>query len=106
MAKANNQSWGFRASVYEFLAFSFAYPDKELTEALHSGEWAAAAKEIAKTVKAPLTQEHMISLEEYTEQDTKELLHAIRVEHTRLLQDPQRHASRRTRVYGGLLPMG
>ncbi len=39
--------WQVRATAWELLAFSLRYPDAELAEAVASGEWADAAREVA-----------------------------------------------------------
>ncbi|WP_260620419.1 TorD/DmsD family molecular chaperone [Gordonibacter massiliensis (ex Traore et al. 2017)] len=39
--------WQVRATMWELLAFSLRYPDTELAEAVASGEWADAAREVA-----------------------------------------------------------
>ena len=43
----NDVDWGVRAAAWELAAFSFRYPGAELEGAVASGEWAAAAREIA-----------------------------------------------------------
>ena len=39
--------WQVRATMWELLAFSLRYPGAELAEAVASGEWADAAREVA-----------------------------------------------------------
>ena len=48
----NDVDWGVRAAAWELAAFSFRYPGAELEGAVASGEWAAAAREIAGALRA------------------------------------------------------
>ena len=42
------KGWQARAAAWELAALSFRYPGAELAGAVASGEWAAAAREIAQ----------------------------------------------------------
>ncbi|RDB70830.1 molecular chaperone TorD, partial [Eggerthella sinensis] len=42
--------WQVRAAAWELLALSLRYPDEVLGEAIASGEWEAAAAEIAEAL--------------------------------------------------------
>lgn len=41
------ETWQIRAALCELLALSFRYPDGELVDAIASGEWVEAARELA-----------------------------------------------------------
>ena len=43
----NEAVWRVRAAAWELAALSFRYPGAELEDAVASGEWAEAAREIA-----------------------------------------------------------
>ena len=47
----NDVDWGVRAAAWELAALSFRYPGAELAGAVASGEWAAAAREIAACIR-------------------------------------------------------
>jgi len=69
--------WGLRAAAYELAAFSLRYPTPELAEAISSGEWAAAAHEIAQALELDLPQG-------FAAQASADDVPALRAEATRL----------------------
>ena len=72
------------ATAYELLAFSFRYPAAELAEAVASGEWADAAREIADALGLAMPEGWDSGLGSYGGRDAGKLLHALRAEATRL----------------------
>ncbi|WP_165062684.1 molecular chaperone [Adlercreutzia sp. ZJ154] len=72
--------WHVRAALYELLAFSFRYPDTALSQAVVSGEWLDAAKEITKALD--LDWECATCSE--NSNDAEAFLHALRAEATYL----------------------
>lgn len=48
--------WQARAAAWELLALSFRYPDEVLADAVTSGEWAAAACELAEALDLALPE--------------------------------------------------
>ncbi|MCD8317133.1 MAG: molecular chaperone TorD family protein [Eggerthellaceae bacterium] len=91
------------SSAWEFLSFSFRYPGTELIDAIMSGEWAAAANELAEALELDLPEDWDSGLDLSTfgpelanpsfesRADTsaetrqqKEALHRLRAEATRL----------------------
>ena len=52
----NDVDWGVRAAAWELAALSFRYPGAELAGAVASGEWAAAAREIAAALGLALPE--------------------------------------------------
>lgn len=86
-------TWQARATMCELLAFSLRYPDQETVEALASGEWVDAARELAGALAIALPEDFASGLpggpsEEAgsgsSSTDADELLHALRAEATRL----------------------
>ena len=84
MTKTPDESahWQARAAAWELLALSLRYPDTVLTQAWASGEWAAAARELASTLGLTLPED--FGKETAGESNLPEVLHGLRVEHTRL----------------------
>ena len=68
-----------RAAAWELAAFSFRYPTEELAEAVTSGEWTDAAREVAEALGLELPESFGAGDAESV-QDLK----ALRVEATRL----------------------
>ncbi|MBC2890038.1 TorD/DmsD family molecular chaperone [Gordonibacter massiliensis (ex Traore et al. 2017)] len=75
-------TWQVRAAAYELLALSFRYPDRTLAEAVASGEWEEAATEVVKALGVPM--EDGFQSGQVDGRGIEELLHALRVEATRL----------------------
>ena len=50
-------TWQARATMCELLAFSLRYPDQETVEALASGEWVDAARELAGALAIALPED-------------------------------------------------
>lgn len=86
MEKTTNKNWWqVLATLYELLAFSFAYPTKDLAEVLASGEWEEAAQELVTILNlAPAEETPFSELSEYKGLGAEQALHRLRVEHTRL----------------------
>ena len=77
-----NRDWQVVAAAWELAAFSFRYPDAELVEAVASGEWAEAAREIAGALGLALPEG--LGEGQPGPSDSGDLLHALRPEATRL----------------------
>ncbi|RDB63962.1 molecular chaperone TorD [Gordonibacter sp. 28C] len=75
-------AWQVRAAAYELLALSFRYPDRTLAEAVAGGEWADAATEVAEALGVPMGDSAQLG--HVDGRGVEELLHALRVEATRL----------------------
>lgn len=73
-----------RAVACELLAFSFRYPDRSLAKAVSSGEWAEAAREVWAELELALPEGWDEGLASCAGSDPETLLHALRVEATRL----------------------
>lgn len=73
-----------RATAYELLALSFRYPDAVLAEAMASGEWEDAAREVAGALGAELPEGWGEGLDTYAGRGSDEVLRALRPEATRL----------------------
>ncbi len=78
----NDVDWGVRAAAWELAAFSFRYPGAELEGAVASGEWAAAAREIAGALGLALPEGLGEGLSGRS--GPGDVLHALRPEATRL----------------------
>ena len=83
------EQWQSAASMCELLAFSFRYPALELSEAVASGEWLDAAREIAAANGLELPAD--FGCEDLAQgrsgeaaADADALLHELRTESTRL----------------------
>lgn len=86
-------TWQVRAALCELLAFSLKYPDQETAQALVSGEWADASRELAEALDLVLPDDFAKGLpggpseeagSEGASVEADELLHALRAEATRL----------------------
>ena len=78
----NDVDWGVRAAAWELAAFSFRCPGAELEGAVASGEWAAAAREIAGALGLALPEGLGEGLSGRS--GPEDALHALRPEATRL----------------------
>lgn len=80
--------WTERAALCELLALSLRYPDAELVEAIISGEWEEAAREIAALLELDLpesfAQEGLAMGAEEPLDDAQALGRALRTEASRL----------------------
>lgn len=73
-------TWTIRSSAWELLAISLRYPTPELAEAITSGEWIAAAQEIAAALGAVLPRDFSVESDGCAD----ELYRSLRQESTRL----------------------
>lgn len=80
----HSESWQVRATICEFMAFSFAYPTKDLIEVLVSGEYADAFKEISQAAGIATDTNDIAALGTYSSQDPEDALRILRTEATRL----------------------
>ena len=76
------KGWQARAAAWELAALSFRYPGAELTGAVASGEWAAAAREIAGALGLALPEG--LGEGRPGRSGPGDVLHALRPEATRL----------------------
>lgn len=87
-ATCGSAAWQLRATAAEFLAFSLRYPSPGLAEALASGEWASAARELAATcgwgLPSGLAEDAARDGNGLEAPDPDALLHVLRTEATRL----------------------
>ncbi len=74
--------WQVRAVAYELLVLSFRYPDRTLAKAVAGGEWEEAATEVVKALGVPMGDGFQSG--QVDGRGIEELLHALRVEATRL----------------------
>lgn len=81
---ANEKDWSVQAAVYEIIALTFTYPGDVLAEAVSSGEWAEAVREIAETLGLDVSPAELETLELYEEDGKEKTLEALRIEATRL----------------------
>ncbi len=72
------------AAAYELLALSFRYPEAVLAEAVVTGEWADAAREIADALGFGLPKGWGEGLDAYEGCASEGVLRSLRVEATRL----------------------
>ncbi|MDO5043366.1 MAG: molecular chaperone TorD family protein [Slackia sp.] len=88
---ARGESWIARAALCELLSLSFRYPDDVLADAVSSGDWVCAAREIAGVLGLDLPGDFdegslgavpLCGAEALV--DSRSLLSALRVEATRL----------------------
>lgn len=77
-------AWQVRATAWELLSVSLAYPTKELVGAIASGEWAAAAQEVADALELGVPAGAFEGVAAYAGADESELFHALRTEATHL----------------------
>ena len=96
MEAIDNEMWRIRATAWELAAFSFRYPTSELVEAVASGEWLAAAREIAEALGIALPEgfgEGMSSVENpLADASVDSFFHELRAEATRLFVGPSEPA--------------
>ena len=78
------EMWQARAALWELLAFSLRYPGAELAEAVASGEWAEAAREVADALGLPLPEGCADGPATADDRTPDALLHSLRAEATRL----------------------
>lgn len=86
-SSTNTQNWQLRTAACELLAFSLRYPDIALAQAVATGEWHDAAKEIAASLDFTLPDDFgtMTSVNaDIDSQDVDALLPSLRAEATRL----------------------
>ena len=82
------ERWQVRAAAWELIALSFRYPDDTLAKAVCSGEWVAAAREIAEALGC--RSDFECDASRYfgdavaTEAAAIDFLHRLRAEATRL----------------------
>lgn len=81
--------WQIRAAAWELLALSLRYPEAALADALASGEWVDAAREIAGAAGISLPEGWGADLPAVGDAavgtiDSQALLHTLRAEATRL----------------------
>jgi TorA maturation chaperone TorD len=78
--------WVNKAALYELLAKSFLYLEKEIAEALVSGEYREALEELFEVngLGAPSKRVEVEKLDAYLQSDATEVFHALRREQTRL----------------------
>ncbi|MEG1494248.1 MAG: molecular chaperone TorD family protein [Gordonibacter sp.] len=76
--------WRIRATTCELLALSFSYPTGVLAEAVSTGEWAEAAREVTEALDVALPDNFSGMLAPYEVKHSEEVLHLLRVEATRL----------------------
>lgn len=76
--------WRARATAWELLSISLAYPTKELVAAVVSGEWWAAAREIGEALGLDVPTNAFDGMAKYEDADEDELFHVLRTEATRL----------------------
>lgn len=96
MDAIDNEMWRIRATAWELAAFSFRYPTSELVEAVASGEWLAAAREIAEALGIALPEgfgEGMSGVENpLADASVDSFFHELRAEATRLFVGPSEPA--------------
>ncbi len=86
-SNSSTQTWQLRTAACEFLAFSLRYPDTTLAQAVASGEWHDAAKEIAASLDIRLPDDFGAEAPAGTAptaQDADAVLPSLRAEATRL----------------------
>ena len=79
-------SWESRAALYELLARTFLFTEREVSDALVSGEYADAVAELAVAVGlgSEVACEARTALEPYRGADADRVFHDLRREYTRL----------------------
>jgi TorA maturation chaperone TorD len=80
------ETWKNKAALYELLAKSFLFIEREVVEALVSGEYREALIELLEANDLPVSPSDVgaDSLDRYAGTDVDEAFHALRREHTRL----------------------
>lgn len=77
-------TWQVRATAWELLSLSFAYPTPELVGAVASGEWTGAARELVDVLSLDVADDAFAELSGYEGADGEKLLHRLRTDATRL----------------------
>lgn len=91
MESISSELWSVRATAWELAALSFRHPTRELAEAVASGEWFAAAREICDALGAELPEdlaEGVAPREGNDAVSVDALFHTLRAEATRLFVGP------------------
>lgn len=86
-ATVEQQLWQVKATASEMIAFSLRYPAPELVEAVQSGEWADAGREIGGVLGAELPESFgkaLLQGPDGAELSGEDLFHALKIEATRL----------------------
>lgn len=81
---ASAASWQIRATAWELLSVSLAYPTEVLVAAVASGEWVEAAQEVAGALELDVPEGAFDDVATYEGSDENELLHTLRTEATHL----------------------
>ncbi len=86
------KTWESRAALYELLARTFLFVEREVVSALTSGDYADAIAELVDMNGIALASEEDLAAELgcYLGKDDDEVLHALREEYTRLYLNPSR----------------
>ncbi len=81
-----NHAWLYRASMYELLALGFRLPTKELAEAVSSGEYADALRELGSLngLDSKTCETSFQEINRHIGVDDDKLFHQLRSEYTRL----------------------
>lgn len=81
-----SQHWMNKAALYELLSVSFRFPTEETANVIVSGEFAEALQEIGRLdeVDGALLEECASDLAGYVGQNSDDVFHRLRKEHTRL----------------------
>ena len=91
MESISSELWSVRATAWELAALSFRHPTRELAEAVASGEWFAAAREICDALGAELPEDFAEGVAPREGNDAvpvDALFHTLRAEATRLFVGP------------------
>lgn len=80
----SKDAWRTWATAWELLSVSFTYPTNDLVGAVASGEWAAAANELATVLKLDVPDGVFDGMEDYAGVSEGELMHRLRTDATRL----------------------
>lgn len=78
------EEWINKAELYTLLSISFAYPTKELAQAIVSGDYAAELEELLALNGLESAHTEIAELACYATKTEKEVLDCLRLEHTRL----------------------
>ena len=81
---ASAAAWQIRATAWELLSVSLAYPTEELVAAVVSGEWTAAAREVADVLELGVPAGAFEGVAAYAGADERELFHTRRTAATYL----------------------
>lgn len=82
--KESIEMWQMWATAWELMALSFRYPDEVLIDAVVSGEWADAARELADALEFELPEGFEEDACAVVADGSQAFLHALRAEATRL----------------------